>query len=687
MSNNTSISSSISSSAAHIRGSRGRRFPGHLPSHDTESGLVSGSVSAAVASCASSTCCVGDSNDYNEAASNNNDNKYRKRLYQRNRQRRLRDGLLLLGFALCLLIYTVFRTRYDDGGIRYARKGELPRHYGQASNNKHSHSHRRNRNRNNDNDNDDHNKDDISGRSGGDGGRGGRGGGGDEKRFLDRHDAYDKSRGRSWIWGDSAAASTDDEDGNGDNSAAIMKRRLLELEELNERMDSNANTTIRWADMSDVPPLPGRGDDKSRNKLLFQAGGMKQPNVNTHVNRRGGNRKFFQVHRPESPPMAWEREFEAIADKDATARPDYVNYVHHTYDYPAKLMEPPELGKYPNMRTYKELMDTWPQDNLDNPPDVLQEDLIHFDWNIPADMEAAVKFRDAKLPFKVIHVPEVMEATKKWTDEYLAKNFDTSWSANGPQSNGKCNEGPDNYFAFFNLPLWTVEDLGIPPTRDNDWSFARWARHSRYADRVGLHTNLPHYYWQSGVAREERFQSQSKWTFVSRDLPSFSSTTDNFVLFHSELQKGIQCRFGERGITAANHYDSGRNMITMITGAKRYILSPPRACKHLGVVSSKGHASFRHSMLNYGHIALMENENDETMPPEEREWLEIVGTADAVSTVLKEGEILYVPTGWFHYITSLQKSAQCNVRSGPDMLGDTFWGGAQEITEQCFPHQ
>eukprot|EP00536_Pseudo-nitzschia_multiseries_P010334 jgi/Psemu1/258919/estExt_Genewise1Plus.C_3110008 len=288
-------------------------------------------------------------------------------------------------------------------------------------------------------------------------------------------------------------------------------------------------------------------------------------------------------------------------------------------------------------------------------------------------MEAAVKFRNAKLPFKVINVPEVLAATHKWTDDYRIN-----------RSNGKCNEGPDNFFAFFNVPLWDVTTLGIPPTRDNDWTFKRWANHARYADRVGLDPNLPHYYWQSGVPREERYTHPRKWTFVSKDLPSFSSTTANFIQWKPEAQKGIQCRFGERGITAANHYDSGRNMIAMITGAKRYILSPPKACKRLGIVSSKGHSSFRHSMLNYGHINLLDTHPD--MPREERDWMERVGTADAVSTVLKEGEILYVPTGWFHYITSLQKSAQCNVRSGPDMSGDAFFGGADDIKEECFPH-
>lgn len=470
-----------------------------------------------------------------------------------------------------------------------------------------------------------------------------------------------------------------------------MKRRLAELEELEERMVSNTNKTIRWADMSYVPSLPGHPTKKS---LLFSGKTGKGNFANAKHDQ--GQLQFYQVHRPESKRMAWEDEFDAITDKRLEARKDYVDYVHHKYIYPNKLYELPSLGVYPKLRTYKEIMEIWPQDNLDDPPEVIREDLMHFDFNNPEDMEAALEFRNAKLPFKLINVPELLAANEKWTDEYLAHQFDGTdsvWgkqTSNGPKSSGKCNEGPDNFFAFFNQRMWDVHALGMPPTRDNDWTFERWAKHAHYADRVGLDPNLPHYYWQSGVPREERKSDYSKWTFVSRDLPSFSSNEANFIQWKPPAQKGIQCRFGERGITAANHYDSGRNMIGMITGAKRYILSPPRACKKLGIVSSKVHASFRHSMLNYGHMSLLQdndNNANANVPDEERDWLSWAGTAEAVSTVVKKGEILYVPTGWFHYITSLQKSAQCNVRSGPDMSGDEFFGGAADIHRDCFPHE
>jgi hypothetical protein len=298
-------------------------------------------------------------------------------------------------------------------------------------------------------------------------------------------------------------------------------------------------------------------------------------------------------------------------------------------------------------------------------------------------LEAATKFRDAKLPFKLTNVPEVMAAGDKWTDEYVTKQFDNiSGKRDFPSSKGSCQESADNYFAFFAQGVWPVEAMGIPPTRNNDWTYEKWAQHARYADAVGLEPHQPHFYWQSGVDRGERELDYSEWTFISRDLPSFSSPTRTFFVFEPESQKGIQCRFGERGVTAATHFDAGRNMIAMMTGAKRYILSPPKQCSKLGIVTQRGNAIFRHSMLNFGHLNHMD---DPDMPQEEREWMERSGDAMAIDTILKAGEVLYIPSHWFHYITSLQKSAQCNVRSGVDVEGDDVFGGKADVTLNCEP--
>ena len=70
------------------------------------------------------------------------------------------------------------------------------------------------------------------------------------------------------------------------------------------------------------------------------------------------------------------------------------------------------------------------------------------------------------------------------------------------------------------------------------------------------------------------------------------------------------------------------------------------------------------------------------MPELERSWLEIAKNSMAIETVLKAGEILYIPSHWFHYIVSLQKSAQCNVRSGREFEGSPEWGSSEDVL-QC----
>ena len=127
-------------------------------------------------------------------------------------------------------------------------------------------------------------------------------------------------------------------------------------------------------------------------------------------------------------------------------------------------------------------------------------------------------------------------------------------------------------------------------------------------------------------------------------------------------------------------------MIAMLTGAKRYILSPPMACPDLGVFNSRDSPIFRHSLLNFAHLEYLNKDNNKNeddsksgMSAEERAWLTRAARAPAVETVLKQGEVLFLPSFWFHYIVSVQKSAQCNVRSGIDKVGTTEFGSVRDI--------
>ena len=106
-----------------------------------------------------------------------------------------------------------------------------------------------------------------------------------------------------------------------------------------------------------------------------------------------------------------------------------------------------------------------------------------------------------------------------------------------------------------------------------------------------------------------------------------------------------------RRVIAAAHYDCGRNMVAMLSGRKRYILNPPSACKHLGLIASKKHPSYRHSVFDWSDANQAVANNFDKV--------------DSIDTILNAGEILYIPSYWIHYIISMEFSAQCNSRSGP----------------------
>ena len=59
-----------------------------------------------------------------------------------------------------------------------------------------------------------------------------------------------------------------------------------------------------------------------------------------------------------------------------------------------------------------------------------------------------------------------------------------------------------------------------------------------------------------------------------------------------KLNKGIQCRFGMRGVIAEAHYDGGRNMVAMLKGAKRYARSRALALS-LSLTHTHTHARAR----------------------------------------------------------------------------------------------
>ncbi len=111
-----------------------------------------------------------------------------------------------------------------------------------------------------------------------------------------------------------------------------------------------------------------------------------------------------------------------------------------------------------------------------------------------------------------------------------------------------------------------------------------------------------------------------------------NTTASKFYFVEPEEQRGINCRFGMRGIVAENHYDLSRNMIAILGGERRYIIAHPAQCSKMALYPAQ-HPSGRHSSFDWS------NPSDWDVHPEFR-------TAEVNEVVLHAGDVLYLPTSW-----------------------------------------
>jgi hypothetical protein len=292
-----------------------------------------------------------------------------------------------------------------------------------------------------------------------------------------------------------------------------------------------------------------------------------------------------------------------------------------------------EKSQYPRFERFEHVIERWNPDDSELPAS-FTERLQHFDYSNPKERAMAEEYRNAELPFKVYNVPEVDAVTAKWTDDYLEGNMD-SFRFHVERSES-------NHFMFFR-PNGKVE----APSKTVRMGYRKFSSLARDADVSKLPAEAPHHYISTGTGAGNKHQN----CFFTRDMPFFSTRTPNFFITSPEQNKGIQCRFGMRGTNAASHYDTGRNMVAVFRGTRRYILNPPSACKHLSYIADKRHPSFRHSVVDWTDLDFIKKDR--------------IAQADTIDTILRDGEVLYIPSYWAHYVVSLDQSIQCNSRSGP----------------------
>lgn len=298
---------------------------------------------------------------------------------------------------------------------------------------------------------------------------------------------------------------------------------------------------------------------------------------------------------------------------------------------------------YPNFNSLLDIIKRWNPDNPD-PPDNFRETLVHFNFSNPKERSIAEEYRNSELPFKLYDVKDISAVVDLWTDNYLVKKM--------KHVHAHVEESESNHFMYWNIR----ERFGkpyTPPTSLIEMNFKDWLKIANDADETRMTSSKKHYYFMLGTT------SKDGSNMINKDLPMFSTRNNNFFITNVRANKGIQCRFGMRGVISEAHYDSGRNMVAMIKGAKRYILTPPSSCKKLSIISEQRHPSYRHSVIDWSDVNQATSRGFDSV--------------QAIDTIVRTGEVLYIPSYWFHYIISLQYSVQCNSRSGspPDKNGES----------------
>jgi hypothetical protein len=284
---------------------------------------------------------------------------------------------------------------------------------------------------------------------------------------------------------------------------------------------------------------------------------------------------------------------------------------------------------YPITYDMKRVLDNWNPDVTDIPP-MHFESICRFDYQ--TEYGKAIAYRDAEKPFVVYNVPEVDAVVAKWSDlDYLNNLL-------GAENMHQAETSVDNHFMFWKKKKKKIKDWN-PPTGKKQISFVDWLKVAVVNNNITL-DDREHLYL--------RVNGKHQGDAIFNELPFFAPKKSLFIVDPRE-QRGINCRFGMKSVIAENHFDGSRNFVASLGGMRRFILNHPNQCENLHLYPLD-HPSGRHSEVDWSK-------------PDYEKFGKFA-KAQTNEIITRPGDVVYLPTYWFHYIVSLNVNFQCNTRSG-----------------------
>ena len=294
------------------------------------------------------------------------------------------------------------------------------------------------------------------------------------------------------------------------------------------------------------------------------------------------------------------------------------------------------------------MLSRWPINDPNVPTDYVDGAVPRLDFGTVQGRRKAQRLREMEEPFVLVNVNDVSRASTIWTKDYLIRRFGARPHQVEASTNG-------NEFTYFSKRAaeHDAPSQWHPPQDDARLTFAQWWQIAARANATvnGAGARSRQYYWQMSAGEQ-----RERHSWVTRDLRIFSAEGDGYAphgfrfVLDPASNKGTHCRFGSKGVWATAHYDGKRNFVAMVRGSKRYILAPPSQCARLSLWP-RGHPSARHSSIDW---------RDHAKWGADAAFREALG----MQTVLRAGEVLYIPSYWFHAPVHLETAIQCNTRSG-----------------------
>jgi Cupin-like domain len=387
-------------------------------------------------------------------------------------------------------------------------------------------------------------------------------------------------------------------------------------------------------------------------------------------------------------------------------RPDpstFFNTIKETYQHYYDVWNCPTdriPPHYPYAWRAMDVLRHWNPDVTSAPPhNAIHHSLCVFDWRRPEHRSAVYLYRDAEVPFVLRQHDDVTATAYRWSQpNYLSRLLSNRNDAVSNSTTGgtiiatkqRNEHSTNNHFMFWRLPPKPkrfrrdsphnviesppsppTENNFVPPTDNVELTFDEWLHRAHALEHVtdAEQVTMEHWYFRLNAGLP-KFN-----TYLYDELPMFQPVFDEsngggggdaksnpdqtdyqqrpLFMVDSTQQRGINCRFGMRGVIAEAHFDPTRNWILILSGQRRYILAHPSQCPNLELYP-KGHPSGRHSSINWSTIARDQYRN----------YTGPFAQAMVQEVVLQGGDALYLPTSWFHFIVSLNINYQCNARSG-----------------------